>query len=115
MAIKEAELRRVVTLRRRVAVERNELETAQRQLDSAESDVMQRLAAGEAVTGRFQAVIETVAGKCSPPWKDVYLHHMEAEHETSAAEAEEEVRDNTPTSPGKRRLVVSGPSKRVAA
>lgn len=115
MAIKEDVLRRIIALRKRVAVLKHDVADEERKLEAAESGVIQLLWAGERVTGRYQAQLETVAGKCSPPWKDVYLQHMEMVHDVAASEAEQVVRENTPTSQAKQRLVVSGPSKRAAA
>jgi hypothetical protein len=81
--IKEDELQRVRELRMKLEAAKATVNQAERDLATAEDDVMRRLRAGAQIRGKLTAIVTEVSGRRSPPWKELYIDHMAAAHAAS--------------------------------
>jgi hypothetical protein len=97
--ILEEELTELSRERERVLALAHDLEQARAHLKQVEDDIVQRLHAGARVLGALTAVVETVAGRCAPSWKEELLAHFEQAHGLHRAFVEVEVRQRWPAEP----------------
>lgn len=83
LLLREAELK---DMRRKIKMLESELSTARLTIMSDYSSGMM------VEPGRFTLGIEVREGASRPPWKDLYLDHMEEHHDLSKKQAENEAR-----------------------
>ena len=104
--ITEDELQAILSKEEELKTESAKLKKLGEEIGTMRAGITSRLKAGAKVTGRFTAVIDTPMGKCTPPWKDEYISHMEMEHGLTKEAAENEVREKYPAQPGGEKLVI---------
>lgn len=92
--VTQRQLTVLMALRRQYKEAKKQADELGKRLDESEKAIVTALVmSGLPVeSGRYAAGLERVMGKCAPPWKDVHLTHMHAEHEVPLSVAEERVR-----------------------
>lgn len=79
---------------------KNKVKDLEADIKDRETNIIAALEAGATIEkGRFMPTLVQMPGQCRPPWKEVHLEHMLAEHLEPKAKTEETVRAQYPAEP----------------
>jgi len=100
-SITETDLMHIESKRATVAYLKSHLEIAERDLAEAENVVIVKMENGCKVEAKsnLYSVIDEVNGPRRPEWKELYLNHMEGEHNIDRRVEESMILDTTASKP----------------
>jgi hypothetical protein len=109
--ITEDDLLAVDRARQELAAGKALVEKLRQRAEELEDDIMLRLKAKARVVGGLKPVIVREIGPRRPPWKDLYLDHLEALHKTDRAAFEKATIEAYPGQPRDTLVIFTRPTR----